>query len=60
MEISGVLCLPAVVQRLDPHGMRIRSKAEWGRGFALEPLSTLGSVLIAAAAPRVRSESHSL
>jgi len=35
VEVSGVLCLclPAVVQRLDPHGTRIRSKAERAAGL---------------------------
>lgn len=35
--------LLAVVQRTDPHGTRMCSKAERGHGFALEPLSTLGN-----------------
>lgn len=51
MEISGLLCLfpPAVDQRLNPHGTRIHSKAERDHRLALEPLSSLGSVSIAAA-----------
>lgn len=52
--------LPAVVQRTDPQGTRICSKAERGQGFTLEPLSTLGNVSIAAEAPRVQPESHLL
>lgn len=54
------LCIPAVVQKIDPHGTRMCSKAERGHGFALEPLSTLGNIWIAAAAPRIRPEYHSL
>lgn len=61
MEGSRVLCfcLPAAVCRRDPHGTRMCSKAKQVCEFALEPLSTLGNIPIAAAAPNIKPESVS-